>query len=116
MRPTHKEIFNQIKKAKQIVQENKIAVINELAIVADAHEIGYSVQRLSQVIFKILDEINPDDYVGQRPPMKAYEDKIKGSELFAFAKEIKSLNCRVYFKFVLKNDIFWLISLHKDRL
>jgi hypothetical protein len=36
-------------------------------------------------------------------------------ELFAFVVESDRFKCRVYYKFALAEEFFWLVSLHQDR-
>ncbi len=65
--------------------------------------------------FDLLEEIKPNDYVGQYPPQRSYEDEIKDCELLAFRWLSEKLGCRVYLKFTFKEDKFWLVSLHEHR-
>ena len=50
-------------------------------------------------------------YAGTRPPQKSYKNPILKCELYAFSWESRHFGCRVYLKFALKGEAFWLISL-----
>jgi len=115
-RPTHKELTNKIRLAKKtVLDNNKIAILEPQIVAADALDLGYLFEEISNVLSSILDEITPSDYVGQKPPQRSYEMEIQGSELFAFRWKSKLFGCESYFKFTIKGDIFWLVSLHRHR-
>ena len=67
------------------------------------------------LILAMLDEIEPGNYVGRRPPEKSYEAKIYGKELFAFAWESERFGRRMYLKFALQEGWFCYVSLHPSR-
>ena len=115
-RPTHKELTNKIRQARQLVeQQDVIPMTNEDDIVIQALDLGYLVDgEMHEVLCGILDTLNPDDYAGQRPPQRAYEKQIKGCELLGFSFFSNRFNCAIYFKFTISNGSFWLVSLHRD--
>ena len=85
-------------------------------VAADAINLGYQIINLKSVLLSILEEIDvKKNYAGSRPPQKSYESKILGYELFAFSWISKYFGCETYLKFALKQEIFWLVSLHEDR-
>lgn len=114
-RPSYKELNNKIHQAREAVLESRIYILDPEIIAADALEIGYLVEDISNVLSCILNEITPSNYPGQRPPQRSYEDKIKGYELFAFKSESILLGCEIYLKFALKEGLMWLISFHQHR-
>jgi hypothetical protein len=114
-RPSHKEINRKIKQAKQAVSENQFSILNPVSIAADAIELGVDLQEISFTLVELLEEITLNHYVGQYPPQRSYERKIKGYELLAFRWLSKTLGCRVYLKFTMKGNRMWLVSLHEDR-
>jgi len=114
-RPSHKEISRKIKQAKEAVSENQFSILNPVIIAADALELGVNLQKISYILIDLLEEITPNDYVGQYPPQQSYEHDIEGYELLAFRWLSKTLGCRVYLKFTIKGKIMWLVSLHEDR-
>lgn len=114
-RPSYKELNNKIQEAKKAVLESRIYILDPEIIAADALEIGYLVEDISNVLSSILNEITPSTYAGQRPPQRSYEDKIKGCELFAFKSESTQLGCEIYLKFTLKEGLMWLVSFHQHR-
>jgi hypothetical protein len=114
-RPTHKELYNKIKAAKEAVSNNSVLIVNPDSIAADALDLDYLVEDLSEILASLLDEISPNDYAGQHPPERAYEAQIKERELFPFKWHSELFGCRIYFKITLIEDILWLVSLHRDR-
>jgi len=114
-RPSHKEISRKLTLAKEAVSENRISILNPVSVATDTLELGLNLRNISYILSDLLEEIEPDDYAGQYPPQRSYEDEIKDCELLAFRWLSKKLGCRVYFKFTLKETRLWLVSLHEDR-
>ncbi|MBW2038503.1 MAG: hypothetical protein JRI46_02750 [Deltaproteobacteria bacterium] len=114
-RPSHKELNNKIRQAREAVLEDRIGIVDPVSIAADALELGHLIEDIENVLYEVLNEITPPDYAGQRPPQRSYEDKIKDCELFAFRWVSKRLGCEVYLKFTLKDDKMWLVSFHQHR-
>ena len=116
-RPTHKELIGKLRAARQAVETGQIALLNELALAIDAIELDYSIAaELKVVLAELLDNAAPVNYTGSRPPQRSYEEDIQGLELFAFSLDSKRFKCRVYLKFALAGEVFWLVSLLQDRL
>lgn len=102
--------------ARQAVEIGQVALLNQMALAADAIELDYSIKNeLNAVLVKLLEETTPADYSGSRPPQRSYEQDIQGLELFAFKVDSKRFKCRVYLKFAMAGEVFWLVSLHPDR-
>jgi hypothetical protein len=114
-RPSHKEISRKLKLSKEAVSENRISILNPVSVAADTLELGLNLRNISNILSDLLEEIEPNDYAGQYPPQRSYEDEIKDCELLAFRWLSKKLGCRVYFKFTLKETRLWLVSLHEDQ-
>lgn len=114
-RPTYRELDNKLKKAKEAIDKDNILLINPDALVADAIDLNILAEELPKILQEVLDETKPGNYVGQHPPARSYEDRIKGEELFAFKIDSKRLGCDVYLKFALFSDLIGLVSLHEDR-
>jgi hypothetical protein len=114
-RPSHKEINRKIKLAKEAALENRISMLNPISVAADALELGLNLQNVSNILLDLLEEITPNNYVGQYPPQRSYEHEIEGYELLAFRWISKKLGCRVYLKFTIKGNRLWLVSFHEDR-
>ena len=114
-RLSHKEINRKIKQAKEAVSKDRISILNPVSVATDTLELGLNLRNISNILSDVLEEIEPDDYAGQYPPQRSYEDEIKDCELLAFRWLSKKLGCRVYFKFTLKETRLWLVSLHEDR-
>ena len=114
-RSSHKEISRKLKLSKEAVSENRISILNPVSVAADTLELGLNLRNISNVLSDLLEEIEPNDYAGQYPPQRSYEDEIKDCELLAFRWLSKKLGCKVYLKFTLKGNKLWLVSLHEDR-
>lgn len=95
--PTYKEIDNKIKQA------------------ADALELAYDIRELADILLELFQRVKPGDYTGALPAQPSYEDEIFQGDLYAFTCACSRFGCDIYFKFALKNDTFWLVSLHKYR-
>jgi hypothetical protein len=117
-RPSRKELFQKIKAAKKAVNEERVILLDdqEESIISDAFELGYDVEdELFDILSDLLTQTKPENYQGETPPQKSYEKKIKGLELFAFKVRIRSFDCNIYYKFAIRDNDLWLVSLHKDR-
>ena len=115
-RPSHKELYKKILKARKAVANGLINLVNQDAIVCDAIELGYLIESdLIGVLTSLLNEITPNNYAGKRPPEKSYERQIEDLDLFDFRIESSWFNCAVYLKFALYNNELWIVSLHRNR-
>ena len=115
-RPSHKELYGKLRSARQAIRKERVALLNQISLAADAIELDYSIAlELNAVLAELLEETTPDHYTGSRPPQSSYEQDIQGLELFAFTVASRRFKCRVYFKFALAGKMFWLVSLHQDR-
>jgi hypothetical protein len=113
LRPSHKELYGKIREAKKAVSEGRILIVEQEAVAADALELEYLIEtELLGVLQELLEETSPGHYAGTRPPQRSYEREIEGLELFAFVVESNRFKCRVYYKFALAEEFFWLVSLH----
>jgi hypothetical protein len=114
-RPTYHELNGKLKEAKKATLFGQVRLVEPDAILTDLLDLGVSAENLKKVMFELINEINPENYQGSRPPKKSYENPILGCELFAFAWESISIGCRVYFKFALKAGALWVVSLHQSK-
>lgn len=116
IRPSAKELFNKLKEAKEFLSKEEGFFADPGKVVSElrALKIGDS-EDVWQLISTLLDEIQPSNYSGGRPPLKSYEKSIEGKELFAFSWDSQTLGQRMYLKFAIKGDRFYYVSLHKDR-
>lgn len=115
-RPSHKELFNKLRSARIAVNNGQIVLLNQLALAADAIELKFSIEHdLKTILSELLAVSSPAHCTGVKPPQRSYEEAIRGLELFAFAVESKRFNSWIYFKFAMKEKVFWLVSLHPDR-
>ena len=115
-RPSNKELFNKLRTGKKIVDIGNIYLINQNSIAADAIELGYQISNLKEILSALLEEVQIENYVGGHPPLKSYEALIKDSELFEFRWISKRMGCNTYLKYCLKDEKFYLVSLHKHRV
>jgi hypothetical protein len=115
MLPSRKTITGKVSLAQKASEKDNIVLVTPDVIIADLMELSRSVEELPQILCELLKNTSPDDYVGTRPPQRSYEAVISGCELFAFRTTSKVIGCAVYYKFTLKDDYLWLVSLHRDR-
>ena len=113
---SHKELSKKIKTAKKIVSEGDVRVLNRAAMIADALELGYLFENeFSEILSDLLNNTEPEHYTGTKPPQKSYETDILGLEIFAFRVKSSILDPVIYYKFCIKNNCCYIISLHEDR-
>ncbi len=114
-RPTHKELSKKLREAQSCAEEDRIMLMNPTSLAADALNMGYMMDELSQVLHNVLDEIQPENYVGMSPPQKSYEQEINGADLFPFRWKSTIVKCLAYLKFAIFSQTLWLISFHPNR-
>ena len=114
-RPSPKELHDRIRQARDRLDEGPIYLVDVEPILADALDLGYEIEGISKVLKQLVHEISHKDYAGTKPPQRSYKAPILDCELYAFNWDSRFLGCRVYLKFALKGDAFWLVSLHEDR-
>jgi len=115
MLPSRKTITGKVLLAQKASKKGDIVLVTPDVIVADLMELGRSVDEIPKILCGLLENTRPDDYVGTRPPQRSYEAVISGCELFAFKTTSKTIGCTVYYKFTVKEDVLWLVSLYRDR-
>ncbi len=115
MIPSHKTIVRKLALAKQAISKGNLLIIDPGVIAADLIELGCSVDDLPHILSNLLTVTKPDDYTGAHPPQRSYKPVITGCEMYAFKTVSKIIGCTVYYKYTIKEDYLWLISLHKDR-
>ena len=87
-RPSHKELFGKLRTAREALRNGRFALLNQLALAAEAIELDYSIElELEAVLSELLEEATPANYTGSRPPQRSYDQDIKGLALFAFTVE-----------------------------
>ena len=59
-RPSYKEIYRRLKKAKEAVSKNRISFINPINIAADALELGFRIEETAKTLSDLLEEITPN--------------------------------------------------------
>ena len=113
--PTHRVLTGKIRQALKAVQAGNIALVEPDVITADLLNLEYEVNEVPEILAELLKQVTPDHYAGTRPPQRSYETDLLGCELYAFKVESKRLGCVIYFKFALKEDFLWVVSIHEDR-
>ncbi len=115
-RPTYKELNNKLTQAKKAVKTGVVNFINPESIASDANELGYRMEdEFINSLTSILDGTSPDNYAGERPPVRSYEKIIMANPLYTFITESIIFNCLVYLKFTLFDNELWVVSFHKNR-
>lgn len=62
-----------------------------------------------------LQEIGPQHFIGRRPPERAYEQSIRGQELFVFRWESSRFSRPMYMKFTLSEAGVTIVSFHEAK-
>ncbi len=114
-RPSHKELTRKIGLAAEAARQSKVEYINMDSLLADVFDLDLTFGEVPSILVKLLEQVQPCDYRGHRPPQCSYETKIGGLELFPFTCDSAEIGKTVYFKFALKNDTLYLVSFHEDR-
>jgi hypothetical protein len=114
-RPSYRELHLKLKQAREAAAAKRIRLLEPDSILSDLLDLDFLVDDLAKDLPAVLEEMRPTDYRGQSPPKKSYEKEILGSELFAFRWVSRVFGCRMYFKFAVKRQDLWIVSLHRDR-
>jgi len=115
-RPTHKELTGKIEAAKRALAEMRIDYINRKDIASEALKLGYLFEdEFPEIFSELLDNTKPEHYAGSRPPLRSYEKEIKNMELFAFNVRSEILGRIIYYKFSIRKNYCYVVSLHGDR-
>lgn len=115
MMPSRKTIIGKITLAQKISIAGDVALVDPDIIAADLIALGRNVDEIPSILCDLLENTNHNDYTGTHPPHRSYEPVISGCELYAFKTISKKIGCTIYYKFTIKDNILWLVSLHKDR-
>ncbi|MEI6242712.1 MAG: hypothetical protein WCP39_04825 [Chlamydiota bacterium] len=115
-RPSVKELNVKIKAAKAALIAQNGVYANLGKAVGELYELEIeSPNQVWKLILELLEEINPKDYAGARPPQRSYEHATKNQELFAFCWNSQKLRKKMYIKFALKESLYYYISLHRSK-
>lgn len=112
-RPSRREIDKRIVDAKRALSGDKCYFTNPVKNLNELNklEIGDS-SEVWVLLIELVEEIEIEHYAGSHPPMKSYEPTINGCELYAFMWKSKKMGKEMYLKFSVKNECFYLVSLH----
>ena len=83
-RPSIKELNAKLKEAREAVAAGRFRLIEPDVIEPDLLDLDFLVEDLVRKLPRIIEEINPRDYKGRRPPVSSYEKPILNLELFPF--------------------------------
>ena len=114
-RPSYREVDQKLRQAREAAARNQISIVNPISFAVDALSLDFSVEDIANILIDILEEITANNYVGQYPPQRSYEDRILDYELYPFRWNSKVFGCKAYLKFTIKDGQLWLVSLHEDR-
>ena len=114
-RPSHRELYRKLKQGREAAEAKRIRFLESDVILSDLLDLNYLVTDLAKDLPAVFREIRATDYRGQKPPQKSYEKVILDCDLFAFRWLSRVFGCRMYFKFTLKGEDLWIVSLHRDR-
>jgi hypothetical protein len=114
-RPSYRELNGKLEEARKAASAKRVRFVDPDAIYADLLELDFLIDALADALPKILLEVSPKGYRGQRPPQRSYERPVLDSELYAFGWDSRVFGCPMYLKFAIKGGYLWIVSLHKDR-
>ena len=113
VRPSHKELNGKLQAALEFIHANRIKLVEPEVIVNDATILGYSIgNELQLVLLDLLNNTGPEHYAGHQPPERSYETSIRDLELWPFSVMCTIFSTRIYYKFCLYGETFFLVSLH----
>jgi len=115
LRPSYRELNGKLEEARQAASARRVRFVDPDAIYTDLLELDLLIDDLQDALPRILKEISPKEYRGQRPPQRSYEKPILESELYAFGWESRVFGCPMYLKFSIIGGYLWLVSVHRDR-
>jgi hypothetical protein len=92
-RPSFRELNAKLKEAREAAAAGKFRLLESDAILADLFDLDLLVKDLGKQLPRIIEEINPRDYKGRRPPVPSYEKPILNLELFPFRWKSKTSGC-----------------------
>lgn len=115
-RPSQHELHKKIEEAKAALQGGRCLFANPAKAVGELYALDIDdSSEVWALIRAFLNEIEPDDYAGARPPQRSYEELIAERELFAFSWKCEKLNKKMYLKFALKDRCYYYVSLHPSQ-
>ena len=115
-RPSGRELDKKIAEAKACLKDQKGLFANPAKAVGELYELSMiDTAQVWHLIYELLDEIDPSDYAGTRPPQKSYEKAIANRELFAFTWKSQKMGKEMYIKFALREGLYYYVSLHESR-
>jgi hypothetical protein len=115
-RPSHTELRGKILKARGRIGSADWSMASPEKQVAEFRDLNlWTATEMAQALEVAANEIDPEHYVGMRPPMRSYERVCKDAELFAFAWESAHFERKMYLKFCFVKETLFIISFHPDR-
>ena len=126
-RPTHKELSAKLWEARNLTQGGRWLPARVEKLDANFRELEeeFDVETTLPedkvgIVLAVLAEIRPDDYVGDRPPQRSYEQATRTQELFEFQWTSGHFSDAVmYFKFSIcgtgEYKKLYIYSLHRNR-
>ena len=125
-RPSYRELDNKLKELRVLLADGRWRPADLLKLRANFDDLEQKFgldtttsQDQATLLLSVAHEISPRDYAGTRPPQEAYEESIRGEDLFAFRwKSAFFGNEEMYFKFALrgadKGRRAYICSIHED--
>jgi hypothetical protein len=115
-RPSGRELDKRLGEAKACLKDQKGLFANPAKAVGELYHLAMNdAGEIWKLIYELLEEIDPSDYAGTRPPQKSYEKAIDNRELFAFTWMSPKMGKEMYIKFALREGLYYYVSLHESR-
>ena len=114
-RPSGRELDKRLEEAKACLKDRKGLFANPAKAVGELYQLAINdAGEIWKLISELLEEIDPSDYAGTRPPQKSYEKAINDRELFAFTWKSPKMGKVMYIKFALRQGLYYYVSLHES--
>jgi hypothetical protein len=115
-RPSGRELDKRLEEAKACLRDKKGLFAHPAKAVGELYELAVNdASEVWRLIGELLEEIEPSDYAGTRPPQKSYEKATLNRELFAFSWRSPKMGKMMYIKFALREGLYYYVSLHESR-
>jgi hypothetical protein len=115
-RPSHKELTGKLQQARKALYATGFTPVDPLKLGNDFSDLSlFTQEEQNEAISTALLEVSANDYRGLRPPAEAFEQCVRGEEMFDFKWESKFFKRKMYLKFCLVGNELWIFSLHEDR-
>ncbi len=114
-RPGRKELDNKINKARQHLSDRNWMASDYEVFLRDCDRLDLcTYEEQHEALCLLFEEVRADNYIGKRPPAKAYHESVKGRDLFEFCFWWEHLREEIYLKFAVDEYQLYIVSFHRS--